>query len=146
MRTDDNPGGTPRETLAKNRESFRHDLPRLVAKAAPDFFGLPKNSVSVETMDWWSRQIVDRCSIKVLSELYKTMTETDFRPELRRIRTPTLILHGEIDKSARLELTGRPTHELIGGSRLSVYEDAAHALPLTHTDRMLTDIVSFAQV
>ena len=145
MKTDDNPGGTPREALERTRESFRHDFPHLVAKAAPDFFGVPKNSVSSETMDWWSRQIVDRCSISVLSELYKIMTETDFRPELRTIRTPTLILHGNIDKSARLESTGRPTHELIGGSQFSVYEDAAHALPLTHTDRMLTDIVAFAR-
>jgi pimeloyl-ACP methyl ester carboxylesterase len=145
MKTADNPGGTPRETLERTRESFTHDFPRLVAKAAPDFFGLPKNSVSVETMDWWSRQIVDRCSIKVLSELSKVMTETDFRPELRTIRTPTLILHGDIDKSTRLELTGRPTHELIRGSQFSVYEDAAHALPLTHTDRMLADIIAFTQ-
>ena len=145
MKTGDNPGGTPRETLDRTRESFGHDFPHLVTKAAPDFFGVPRNTVSTETMDWWCRQIVDRCSIKVLSELYKVMTETDFRPELRIIRTPTLILHGGIDKSARLELTGRPTHELIVGSRLSVYEDAAHALPLTHTDRMLTDIVAFAR-
>jgi non-heme chloroperoxidase len=144
MRTDDNPGGTPRETLEKTRESLKHDLPRLAAKAAPDFFGVPKNSVSTETMDWWCRMIVDRCSIKVLSELSKVMQETDFRPELRTIRTPTLILHGDIDKSAVLESTGRPTHKLIEGSRLIVYENAAHALPYTHTDRALADIVAFA--
>jgi pimeloyl-ACP methyl ester carboxylesterase len=145
MKTEDNPGGAPREVLEKTRESFRHDFPRLVAKAAPDFFGVPQNTVSTETMDWWSRQILDRSSIKVLTELSKVMTETDFRPELRTIRTPTLILHGDIDKSALLERTGRPTHELIAGSRLLVYEDAAHALPLTHTERMLTDIVAFAK-
>ena len=145
MKTDDNPGGTPRENLVKTRESFRHDFPHLVAQAAPDFFGVSQNPVSSETMDWWSRQIVDRCSIQVLSELFRVMTETDFRPELRTVRTPTLILHGAIDRSARLESTGRPTHELIAGSQLSVYEDAAHALPLTHTDRMLTEIVAFAR-
>jgi non-heme chloroperoxidase len=144
MKTGDNPGGAPREALENTRESLKHDLPHRVAEAAPDFFGVPKNSVSIETMDWWSRQLLDRCSIKVLSELYKVMTETDFRPELRTIRTPTLILHGDIDKSAPLESTGRPTHELIAGSRLLVYENAAHALPYTHTDRMLADIVAFA--
>jgi pimeloyl-ACP methyl ester carboxylesterase len=144
MKTDDNPGGAPREALEKTRESLKHDLPHRVAEAAPDFFGVPKNSVSIETMDWWSRQFLDRCSIKVLSELYKVMTETDFRPELGTIRTPTLILHGDIDKSAPLESTGRPTHELIASSRLLVYENAAHALPYTHTDRMLADIVAFA--
>jgi len=144
MKTEDNPGGAPRQALEKTRESLKHDLPHLVAEAAPDFFGVPKNSVSKETMDWWSRQFLDRVSIKVLSELYKVMTETDFRTEIRTIRTPTLILHGDIDKSAPLESTGRPTHELITGSWMLVYENAAHALPYTHTDRMLADIVEFA--
>ena len=97
-------------------------------------------------MHWWSRQFLDRVSIKVLSVLYKVMTETDFRTEIRirAIKTPTLILHGDIDKSAALESTGRPTHELIAGSWVLVYENAAHALPYTRTDRMLADIVEFA--
>ena len=146
MKTDDNPGGTPRETIEKNRESLKHDLPRLAAQGAPDFFGVPRNSVSVETMDWWCRMFLDRCSIKVLSDLSKIMNETDFRTELRTIQTPTLILQGDIDKSAPLELTGRPTHELIAGSRLLVYEGAAHGLPYTHCERMLADIIAFAGV
>ena len=144
MKTDDNPGGTPREALEKFREALRDDLPRRAVEAAPDFFGVPKNSVSTQTMDWWCRMFLDRVSIKVLIEMHKAMTETDFRPELRTIQTPTLILQGDIDKSTLLESTGRPTHELIAGSRLLVYENAAHGLPYTHTHRMLTDIVYFA--
>jgi pimeloyl-ACP methyl ester carboxylesterase len=85
-------------------------------------------------MDWWCRQIVDRCSTKVLCDLSKHSKETDFRPELLTIQTPTLILHGDIDKSALLESTSHPTHQLIAGSHLLVYENAAHALPYTHTD------------
>jgi non-heme chloroperoxidase len=112
MKTDENPGGTPREP-EKNRESLKHDLPRLAALAAPDFFGLPTNFVSNETMEWWCRMFLDRCSIKVLSELFKAMNETDFRAELRTIQTPTLILQGDIDKSVPLEKSGRPTHELM---------------------------------
>jgi non-heme chloroperoxidase len=131
LQTDDNPNGAPRETIEKNRQSLKHDLPRLVVAAAPDFFGVSKNSVSTETLDWWCRMFLDRCSIKVLSELFTVMNETDFRHELRTIRTPTLVLHGEIDKSSKLETNGRPTHELIAGSQLIVYENAAHGLPYT---------------
>jgi pimeloyl-ACP methyl ester carboxylesterase len=145
MKTDDHPSGKTSEDLEKTLESIKFDLPSLAAQAAPGFFGVPKNSVSKETMEWWARMFLDRCSTRVLSELYKVMAETDFRAELRTIRTPTLILHGDIDKSAVLELTGRPTHELIAGSRLLVYENAAHGLPYTHTDRMLADIVAFAE-
>jgi non-heme chloroperoxidase len=144
MKTDDHPVGMTRESIEKIRESLKHDLPRLAAAAAPDFFGVPKNSVSTEIMDWWCRMFLDRCSIKVLSDLFTLMNETDFRTELRSIRTPTLILQGDIDKSAPLELHGLPTHELITGSRFLVYENAAHGLPYTHTDRMLADIVAFA--
>ena len=146
LKDDDNPDGRPREFIEKGLEFLKsHDLPRVAAEAAPDFFGFPKNSVSTQTVDWWCRMFLDRCSIKVLSDLFKLMNETDFRPELRTIRTPTLILHGDIDKARPLELSGRPTHELIAGSRLLVYENAAHALPYTHTDRMLSDIVAFAE-
>ena len=132
MKTDDNPGGAPREALEKTRESLKHDLPHLVAEAAPDFFGVPKNSVSIETMDWWSRQFLDRCSIKVLSELYKVMTETDFRTELRTIRTPTLILHGDIDKSAAAGIDRSPdsrTHrrQPVVGIRECRSRSAVHA-------------------
>ena len=144
MKTDDNPDGKPREAIEKARESLKHDLPRIAAEAAPDFFGLPQYFVSKETLDWWCRMFLDRVSIKVLSDLFKVFNETDFRPELRTIRTPTLILQGDNDKSAQLELTGRPTHELIAGSKFIVYENAPHGLPYTHTDRMLADIVAFA--
>jgi non-heme chloroperoxidase len=144
MKTDDHPNGASRESLEKTLASFKVDFASQVVKAAPDFFGVSKNSVPAEILDWWTRQILDRCSIKVLSELYKTMMETDFRPEIQTIKTPTLILHGDIDKSAPLESTGHPTHELMAGSRLLVYENAAHALPYTHRDRMLADIVAFA--
>jgi non-heme chloroperoxidase len=144
MKTDDHPVGMTRETFEKLRESLKHELPHLAAEAAPDFFGASKNSVSIETMDWWCRMFLDRVSVKVLSDLFTLMNEADFRTELRTIRTPTLILQGDIDKSAPLEVHGRPTHELIAGSRLLVYENAAHGLPFTHTDRMLADILAFA--
>jgi non-heme chloroperoxidase len=146
LKSDDNPGGKPREVIDRGLDLLKsHDFPRVAAEAAPDFFGLPKNPVSTQTMDWWCRMFVDRCSIKVLSDLFKLQNETDFRPELRTIRTPTLILQGDIDKARPLELSGRPTHELIAGSQLIVYENAAHALPFTHSERMLADIVAFAE-
>lgn len=145
MKTDDNPRGkSSREDLDKIYAVFKRDFPRVVAAAAPDFFGVPKNSVSKETMDVWCRMILDRCSTKMLSDLFRVMNETDFRPELQTIQTPTLILQGDIDKSASLESNSEPTHELIAGSRLVVYENAPHGLPYTHMDRMLADIVAFA--
>jgi pimeloyl-ACP methyl ester carboxylesterase len=142
MRTDDNPEGATRDALEKLRQNLAGDFHRQVARAAPDFFGTP---VPAEVMDWWTRMIIDRCPLKVLLDLHKVMTETDFRAELRTMTTPTLILHGDRDKSAQLELTGRQTAQLIPGSRLVVYEGAAHGLPFTHREQLLSDIAAFAR-
>src|SRR5580704_14236604 len=36
--------------------------------------------------------LVDGCSLKVMLDLHKMHTETDFRPELRKISVPTLLV------------------------------------------------------
>ena len=82
MRTDDNPVGAPREDIEKILESLKDDLPRRAAQAAPDFFGVPKNSLSRPKPSTggagcsWT-VVSSRCC----SDLWrlKDGTETDFR-------------------------------------------------------------------
>jgi pimeloyl-ACP methyl ester carboxylesterase len=56
---------------------------------------------------------------------------------------PTLIIHGEKDQGALLELCGRRTAQAIPQSQLKVYEGAAHGLFLTHRDRLTNDLLEF---
>jgi len=65
-------------------------------------------------MDWRIRMIVDQSSLKVLRDLHRAFSETDFRPAPRAI---TVI----------------------------VYESAAHALPITHKDRLNADLLAFVK-
>jgi non-heme chloroperoxidase len=120
------------------------ERPHPVAAAAPAFFGAPMNNVSQEVMDWWVRMIVDGCSLKVMLDLHKMYTETDFRPELRKISVPTLLVHGDNDTSTPLERTARKTVPLITGCQLKVYEGSAHGLPFAHADRLNADLHAFA--
>jgi pimeloyl-ACP methyl ester carboxylesterase len=57
---------------------------------------------------------------------------------------PTLIVQGDRDASAPLELTGQPAAALIRGARLEVYEGAPHGLYFTHQQRLNVDIARFA--
>ena len=73
------------------------------------------------------------------------LVKEDFRPELRRIDLPTLVIQGDNDVSSPLDLTGRPTADLIPGARLEVYEGAAHGLFITHRDRLNRDLLAFLE-
>jgi non-heme chloroperoxidase len=139
-----NPDGVPPEVLAQGRTGLMRDRPGVVAAAADAFFGAPKNQVSTATLDAWTRAILDGCSMKVMLDLHRAMTETDFRSDLARITVPTLLVHGDADVSARLDLTARRTQPLIKGSTLTIYEGAAHGLVATHAGRLHDDLVSFA--
>jgi pimeloyl-ACP methyl ester carboxylesterase len=71
------------------------------------------------------------------------MIQTDFRPELRDVTVPTLIIQGDHDASIPLELSGRRTVELIPDAQLKVYENAPHGLYLSHRDRLNEDLLEF---
>jgi non-heme chloroperoxidase len=145
LKTPDNPDGVERADLEKGRVALSHDRPGQIAAAAPAFFCVDRNQVSPATLTWWTDMLLEQCSLKVMVDLHRVFTETDFRPDLRKITVPTLIVHGDHDQSTKLERTGRPTAQLIAGSRLLIYEGAAHGLPITHMDRLNRDLLAFAR-
>jgi pimeloyl-ACP methyl ester carboxylesterase len=83
-------------------------------------------------------------SLRAAVELNRIQTSTDFRDELSRLRIPTLLIHGDRDASAPLEVTSRPAAALIPGSRLVVYEGGPHGLYFTHKERLNRDLAHFA--
>ena len=69
LKTADNPDGFDEAIFEQGRSQLAKDRVHQVAKAAPDFFGVPHNTVSAEIMEWWTRIIVDQCSLRVMLEL-----------------------------------------------------------------------------
>ena len=56
---------------------------------------------------------------------------------------PTLILHGDRDASAPVDLTGRKTAALIGDATLMIYPGAGHGLYASDHDAVNADILAF---
>jgi pimeloyl-ACP methyl ester carboxylesterase len=145
LKSADNPTGIDAASLAKVRAALSKDRPGNIGAAAPAFFGSPANVISAEMMQWWTQMLL-RCPLNVMLALHHAFTETDFTADVRAVRCPTLIIHGDQDKSTLLELTGRPTAKLIAGSRLQIYEGAAHGLPISHAERLNNDLRGFANL
>src|SRR5215475_1945844 len=139
LKTADNPDGVDRSVFEQLRATWSKDFPKWLADNARPFF---TPETSPEMIQWGIRMCL-QASMKALIDCNRTDTETDFRRELPKITTPTLIIHGNKDVSTPLESTGRKTARLIPGSRLEVYEGAPHGLMFTHMDRFNRDLLAF---
>jgi pimeloyl-ACP methyl ester carboxylesterase len=141
----DNPTGLPEEPLRQFTEAITRDRPSFVRDLAGPFFG---SHIGLEVpqplIDWGIRMVLEASPLASV-EMMRTFFFNDFRDDVAAIRLPTLIVHGDSDMGAPIEATGQPTHELISGSQLKVYERGPHGLPLTHRDQLTVDILAFAE-
>ena len=85
-----------------------------------------------------------RASLHAAVQLNRVQTSTDFRRELAHIDVLPLVLHGDSDASAPLELTGGPTAALLARAALKVYEGGTHGMYLNQASRVNADIAAFA--
>ena len=141
MRTADNPSGLPREAITAARTALARDFPGLIGANIAPFF----TAETSPDMVAWVKAMMLGTSMQAVLDCFQAFQETDFRPDLPRIGVPTLIVHGDADRSAPLPMTGRPTAALIPGARLSVCEGAPHGLPLTHVDRLNAELLAFVR-
>jgi non-heme chloroperoxidase len=139
LKTDDNPDGVPKSELIAIRDEITHDFPQYLRTIARGFFG-PK--VTDSSVDWGIR-MCDLSSLPALIGAHAANTETDFRPELRLVEKPTLVIHGDSDVLAPLEVTAQRVHRLIPRSQLKVYKEGPHALMISHMNELNRDLFDF---
>lgn len=137
LRTPDNPNGISKEYFDRMRDEWRRDYPKWLAANSAPFF-TPETS---REMIQWGIGLALQTSLHAAIESNIAVTETDFREELKKIDVPTLIVHGNADKSCPLEMTGKPTAGFIPGSELKTYEGAPHGVLLTHVEQLNRDLM-----
>jgi pimeloyl-ACP methyl ester carboxylesterase len=141
MKTADNPDGIDAAVFENARRNVvLRDFPKALRDNMRPF-GVAETS---EAMLDWIAGLMLRCSMKALVECNRTLTSTDFRPDLVKIEVPTLIVHGDRDVSAPLAITGRKTAALMPHATVKIYEGAPHGLFLTHAERLNKDLIEFA--
>jgi non-heme chloroperoxidase len=60
-----------------------------------------------------------------------------------KINVPTLIIHGDADRTLPIDGTSRRLQKAIHGSRLEVIEGAPHGLLTTHAEEVNKLLVEF---
>jgi non-heme chloroperoxidase len=67
----------------------------------------------------------------------------DFRQDLARIDIPTLVIHGDADRTVPIAASGLRTAKLIQGARLVIIPDGPHGIPWTHAEQVNLELVNF---
>jgi non-heme chloroperoxidase len=144
LKTADNPEGLDKSVFDNIVTELGRDRPRFLAAGAPAFFGTkgPNSPISQEMIQWAVGLFLP-ASPRAMTAMIRAMSETDLREDMHAFAMPTLIIHGDADQSAPIDLTGRRTAQAISGSQLKVYEGAAHGLFITEKDRLNGDLLAF---
>jgi pimeloyl-ACP methyl ester carboxylesterase len=139
VQTEDNPDAVPKVMVDAQNEEIAQNYPKWLADNEAPFF-MPDTPHIVRS---WIMEMMLSVPLPVAMACRKTISVADLRAAAGRIDLPTLIVQGDKDASAPLELSGAKTARLIRGSELKVYEGAPHGLPLTHGERLLADLLAF---
>jgi non-heme chloroperoxidase len=135
----DNPGGLPAAAFEALRAQWRSDFPQWISDNTDAFFAADTSAAFKQ----WGADLLRQIPVPVAIACNKAMEAADFRAEMREIKVPALIVHGDKDASAPLALTGTPSAALIPGCRFKLYEAAPHGLIYTHMQRLHEDMLQF---
>jgi non-heme chloroperoxidase len=139
--TPDNQSGLPTMAFDVLRQNMAADFPQWLKDNEAPFF-VKETSQALRD---WTRRMMESVPLPVALACHRTLTSTDCRPDLAKINRPVLIIQGDKDASMPLAITGELTNKQIIRSKLTIYAGAPHGLPLTHSERLMQDIIKQAQ-
>jgi non-heme chloroperoxidase len=144
LKTEDNPEGVPSEVFDGMTKGMIDDRPGFMQSFNADFFGVTimHKPVSDAFMANSMVRVMDASPIATL-KCAEAFATTDFRKDVITINVPTLIIHGDKDKTVPIKATGQESSKLIPGARFVVYEDAPHGLWYTHKEQLNQDLIDF---
>ena len=143
LQTADNPNGAPREAFDGIVASITADKAEFFRNFLRDYFGVgwaaPVTEGAIDNA--WRQAMLG--GLKAIVSCVRAFSETDFRPDLPAFTMPTLIIHGIADRTVPIDLTSRVAAKAIPGAKLVEYDDGAHGLFASHTQRLTRDILDF---
>lgn len=146
LKTDDNPDGVDAAVFEQMVSGLEKDRFDFLANFGRTFYGVGmlKHPVSDATMQW-SQSLAWPASTKATIDCVHAFGKTDFRSDLKSIKVPVLVIHGDGDDIVPLKVSGKRTAEMLPTAQYKVYSGAPHGLFITDKDALSRDLIEFAQ-
>jgi non-heme chloroperoxidase len=147
VQTPANPGGLPKSVfdnfqaqVASNRAQFYRDVP------TGPFYGYNRPGVEASEGiigNWWRQGMIG--SAKAHHDGIVAFSQTDFTEDLKGIKQPVLVMHGDDDQIVPYENSGPLSAKLLPNGTLKTYKGYPHGMPTTHADVINADLLAFIQ-
>lgn len=151
-KSDANPDGVPEAVLDEFMEGLLNDRIQFLEEFGHAFFGVANTVLGVEVKKGQDvsgpllehyRDLAAGASPRATRECALAFGGTDFSADLAKIDVPTMVIHGDADKTVPFEATGKRAAAMIAGSRLEVLDGAPHGLWYTHRQQVNDLLVDF---
>lgn len=144
LQTDSNPNGVPQEKYDGMATLIKEDRISFLDNFGKTFFGVSfiSKPISTPLLDYY-RMLCSFASPRATLECAKSFSATDFRREMVSVNVPTLIIHGDEDKTVPIEITSEIAAKLIPDNKFIVYEGAPHGLFYIEKDKLNKDLIEF---
>lgn len=141
---DDNPDGVPQSALEDIMKALKTNRVGFLKNFHKNFYNYDDNTDKMSEQqlhyDW---VIASHASPRATIKAAEAWAETDFRPELKNVSVPTLIIHGDADNIVPIETAGNQAAEGIADNQYEVIEGGPHGLTVTHTEKVNELLLDF---
>jgi pimeloyl-[acyl-carrier protein] methyl ester esterase len=135
-------GGYDEETDARTQAAMRRDWPGYVTQFAPRICARGLGTERRAIVDWAAEEMQAN-GPETMAALWASMAAQDFRETLRRIETPSLILHGRLSQLYPPETAQFVTARMADARRIE-FAHAGHAPHLEEPARFNQIVEDFA--
>jgi non-heme chloroperoxidase len=118
------------------------DRPKLLSDFAK-IFSATETSLN-EGIGSWLNGICLSASSYATAQCLIALRDTDLRSDLKKIKIPTVIMHGKKDKICSFDLAGQMKTG-ISGSYIVAFENSGHSLFLEETHKFNEELIKFAE-
>jgi pimeloyl-ACP methyl ester carboxylesterase len=137
----DNALGLPAEAFAANRAGMAADIAGWIDANSAGYWGVGDDRWPMHTQ--WTRRTLYETPLPVLLATNEAITAADLRREVASITVPVLVVQGDSDLSAPIEVSGEPTAALLRDGRLVVVPGAGHGLYTSYAADYNAALVGF---
>ena len=144
LKTADNPDGTPEAQFDEFRTNLLKDRFDFLQTFGPQFYGRSAvhHTVSQGVLDWTFSMAIQANLRATVAELH-SFSHTDFREEMKSLKTRFLVIHGSGDKTVPIDAAGRAAAKLLPNCSYIEYDGEPHGLFMTVPEKLNADLINF---